>query len=110
MYRFPLPLGTTHFRLFSAGLGLISLALVTTSCSAKPDPRPAVEVRTVTVTKEIQRPCAVATPNRPTPLAKPYPTDPVALAATLARKLLEWSGPGGYGDRAADALAICTAP
>lgn len=108
MYRFPLPLSTTRFRQFSGGFGLIPLAFVT-ACSAQ-DAHPAVEVRTVTVTREIQRPCAVAIPKRPAPLAKPYPSDAVALSAVLARKLLEWSGPGAFGDRAVDALGVCTKP
>lgn len=71
-------------------------------------PPPAVEVRTQTVIKEVQRPCAATIPNRPTPLAKPLPTDAVRLAALLGAKLVQWSGPGGYGDRADAALRECT--
>lgn len=71
---------------------------------------PAVEIRTVTKTVEIQRPCAVSIPARPTKLARPLPTDGTALAAILGAKLLELMGPGGYVDHADAALKTCTKP
>lgn len=70
-------------------------------------PPPAVEVRTQTVIKEVAKPCPVTKPVRPAPLAKPLPTDLARFAATVLAKLTEWSGPGGYGDRADAAIATC---
>ena len=83
-------------------------ALALSACAHDQSAPPAVEVRYQTVTKEVQRPCGVTVPTRPAPLAKPYPSDAVQLAATLAAKLAEWSAPGGFGDRAVAALEICT--
>jgi hypothetical protein len=34
----------------------------------------------------------------------------VKLAIMLAEKLADWSGPGGYGERADSELAICLKP
>lgn len=68
---------------------------------------PAVEVRTQTVVKEVQRPCPVTIPQRPAPLTKPLPTDAAKLAATLGAKLVEYAGPGRYADKADAALKIC---
>lgn len=82
------------------------IALLLSACGAGTPP-PAVEIRTVTRTVEVAKPCPVTKPARPAPLAKPFPTDAVALAATLALKLGEWSAPGGYGDRADAALDTC---
>jgi hypothetical protein len=42
-----------------------------------------------TVEKEVQRPCPVTVPTKPA-------------------KLIEWAGTGGYGERADDALKVCT--
>lgn len=58
-----------------------------------------IEVRTVEVPVIEQRPCPGEIPKRPDPLG-PLPTDAVKLAATLAAKLVEYSGAGGYADRA----------
>jgi len=55
----------------------------------------------------VAEPCPVTKPARPAPLAQPLPSDAVQLAAVLGSKLLEWSGAGGYGDRASDALDTC---
>lgn len=82
--------------------------LLLASCAAKPAP-PAVMVKTVTVTREIQRPCAVTRPARPAPLGV-LPTSLARLSSLLGAKLAEWSGPGGYGERADAAIATCTLP
>ncbi|AHE55992.1 hypothetical protein [Sphingomonas sanxanigenens] len=71
-------------------------------------PSPGIRVETVEVVREVQRPCPVTPPVRPAPLERPLPADAAALAALLGARLAEWAGPGGYGDRAAAALAICT--
>lgn len=70
-------------------------------------PHPAVEVRTVTVVKEVQKPCPVQKPDRPAPLARPLPVDSTQLAALLSLKLLEYAGPGGYAEKADLALKRC---
>jgi hypothetical protein len=106
MTRFPQGSSTTYFRQFSAGLGVILLA----GCASSSTTPPAVEIPTVEVVKEVQRPCPVTKPDRPAPLARPLPTDPVQLAALLTLKLLEYAAPGGYADRADAAIATCTAP
>lgn len=87
---------------------LFTIAAVGESCTRTPPP--AVEVRTVEVVKEVQRPCPVTRPERPAPLIQPLPTSAVALAAVLGAKLTEWAGPGGYGERADAALGTCIAP
>lgn len=67
---------------------------------------PGVRVETIEVVKTIQRPCPGVAPERPAPLG-PLPTDAVKLAAVLGAKLAEWSGSGGYGDRADAIMARC---
>lgn len=83
------------------------LPLLLTACGAATPP-PAVEIRTVETVKEVQRPCPVTKPVRPTPLARPLPADLTQLAATLGAKLEEYAGPGKYADRADAALTTCT--
>lgn len=90
-------------------LGIATLALLS-GCATTSAPPPAVEVHEVTRTVEVMRPCQVTIPTRPAALPKPLPTDGVALAAELALKLAEYSGPGGYADRADSALRTCTKP
>jgi len=89
---------------------IIIATIALTACSKEALPPPPVDHQVVTVTKEVQRPCNVKVPVRPAPLALPLPTDLGQLVAVLGAKLAEWSGPGKYGDRARDALAICTKP
>lgn len=86
------------------------IPLLLTACASARTAEPAVQIRTVTRTVEVAKPCPVTKPVRPAPLAKPLPTDGIALAATLALKLGEWSAPGGYGDRAEAALDTCLKP
>jgi hypothetical protein len=88
----------------------VSLATILLSGCGSQLPPPAVEIRTVTKTVEVQRPCPVTRPARPAPLARPLPTDAVALAALLGSKLLEYSGAGGFADRADAAIRQCTTP
>ncbi|WP_010218832.1 hypothetical protein [Sphingomonas sp. PAMC 26621] len=86
----------------------IIAALALAGCAAKVTP-PAVQIKTVTVTREVQRPCVVTRPARPVPLGA-LPTSLARLAAVLGAKLAEWSGPGGYGERADAAIVTCTRP
>ena len=86
--------------------GAALLAAITLSACATT--QPGVRVKTVTVTKEVQRPCAVKPIERPAKLTRPLPTDAIALALTLQAKLLEYAGPGGWAERMEGALAICT--
>lgn len=69
---------------------------------------PAIEIKTVEVIKEIQRPCGVAKPTRPVELKR---VDVLSIATDAVRqiyaRLQEWQGHGGYGDQASDALDIC---
>lgn len=95
----------TRIARFPAVLALLSTALVNTAC-ATPAP-PGIEVQTVTVYRDVQRPCPVTKPVRPAAIGK-LPTDLQALAAVLGAKLAEWSQPGGYGDRAEAAIETCT--
>ena len=82
------------------------LVILLAGCSTT---QPAVEVRTVEVVREVQRPCAAVAPVRPAPVGK-LPANAVDAVLMLAAKLLTWSGPGGYADRAEDAIESCTAP
>lgn len=88
----------------------ITATLFISGCATDGAPPPAIDVHTVTRTVEVQRPCGVAIPARPAPLAMPLPTDAVALAAVLGLKLREWSGPGQFGDQAEAAIRTCTKP
>lgn len=87
---------------------ILALIVLLAGCGTGVTPPPAVEVRTQTVIKEVAKPCPVTIPERPAPLAKPLPTDAVRLAALLGAKLVEWAGPGKYGERADAALRQCT--
>lgn len=84
----------------------IATLLLLAGCAT--DTTPGIEVRTVEVVRETQRPCPVTKPTRPAPLERPLPADSVALAALLGAKLAEWAAPGGYGERADAAIEICT--
>lgn len=56
---------------------------------------------------EVRKPCPVKRPPRPAKLKRPLPTDLGALVDLLEAKLLEWDGPGKYGDQADAAIAEC---
>lgn len=89
---------------------ILIAALALAGCATDNCPPPGIQLQTVTKTVEVQRPCAVTQPKRPAPLATPLPTDAVQLAAMLGAKLYEYAGPGGYADRAHDAIETCTKP
>lgn len=95
----------------NAAIGLVLLLLLT-ACAAgpKPCPPPVPTVQTVTVNKEIMRPCAVLIPDRPAKLARPLPSDLEQLAAVLAGHLKLYESSGGYADKMSDALGVCTKP
>ena len=78
------------------------------ACATTRGSLPAVEIRTVEVVKEVQRPCPVAIPERPAPLVRPLPEDSTQLSALLGLKLAEYAGPGGFADRVLAALVLCT--
>jgi hypothetical protein len=86
---------------------IVATLFALTACSAT-SPPPAVQIKTVEVVKEIQRPCPVKKPERPGPLARPLPTDSIRLNALLALKLADYAAPGGYTDKLEALLAICT--
>lgn len=89
---------------------LILFPIAALTACAGTTPPPAVEVRTVTKTVEVQRPCAVTIPSRPSRLAKPLPNDAVKLAATLGAALAAYTAPGAWADRMEAALRECTKP
>lgn len=86
---------------------ILILAALLAGCTHPDAAPPAIEVRTQTVTVEVQKPCPVTMPDRPGKLAQPLPIDAVQLAAVLALKLAEYAGPGGYADRADAAIETC---
>jgi hypothetical protein len=100
------PQPESHSMKYAIPLLFLSLA----GCGAGVVPPPAVEIRTVTKTVEVQKPCPVTVPVRPAPLAKPLPTDLGKLVAVLGAKLVEYAGSGAYADRADAALRKCTTP
>ena len=71
--------------------------------------QPATKIETVTVIKEVQKPCAVEKPARPAPTGA-LPTNLEALAATLGAKLKEYVAPGGWADKAEAAIDECITP
>jgi len=89
---------------------IIPALLLLSACGTGTTPPPAVEIRTVTVYKDVQRQCPVTVPARPTPLPAKMPTDLAKFAATVLAKLVEYAGPGRYADKADAALKTCTKP
>ena len=87
---------------------LVFLSLA--GCGTGVVPPFAVEIRMVTKTVEVQRPCPVTQPARPARLAKPLPTDAVKLAATLGAALAAYTAPGAWADRMEAALGQCAKP
>lgn len=80
-----------------------------TACPGRVQPpQPGIQVKEMVRTVEVQRPCVATVPVRPAKLGA-LPTDAVALVAVLGAKLAEWSGAGGYGERADEAIKRCTA-
>lgn len=77
---------------------ILALGLGLSACAGKP--KPAIDIKFVEVVVEVQKPCPGEKPVRPAPLARPLPSDLGQLAATLAKKLAEYSDPGNYADQA----------
>jgi len=65
----------------------VILLLALAGCGGRANIAPAVQARVVTTTVEVQRPCPVTVPKRPTALALPLPND--ALAAEIERRHLD---------------------
>lgn len=82
----------------------LPLCLLLTACVSPA--LPGIEVRTVEVVRETMKPCPADKPARPEKVGR-LPTNAVDAVYVLSAKLLEWSGPGGYGDKADAALTIC---
>jgi hypothetical protein len=88
-------------------LFMIAAVLSLAGCAAASNP--GIEIRTVTVTKEVQRPCAATAPTRPAATGS-LPAQAADAVLVLGAKILEWAGEGGYADRAEAAIAECTRP
>jgi hypothetical protein len=91
-------------------LETVAATLLLAGCGADHVDSAGTRVVYQTVEKEVPRPCPVTKPAKPAPLARPLPADPARLIDLLAGKLLEWAGPGGYGERADAAITTCTKP
>lgn len=85
----------------------LGLLLLLPGCAHAPAPAPGVRVEYRDVVREVERPCPVAVPVRPSPLERPLPSDPARLVDLLTAKLTEWAGEGMYGDKAQAALDRC---
>lgn len=81
-------------------------ALAIWSLAACHHTQPGVEVRTVEVVKEVQKPCPGIRPERPEPLG-PLPQHAVQALALALAKLGEYSLPGGYADKAEAYFQAC---
>lgn len=84
-------------------LPIALLSLTAGMCST---PEPGIEVRTVEVVREVQKPCPGVRPVRPSGLGPLAPGAESALAQVLA-KLAEYSAPGKYADQAEAYFASC---
>ena len=84
-------------------LPVILLTLPAAMCETR---EPGIEVRTVEVIKEVQKPCPGTVPARPPKLGPLASTSEGALAQVLAA-LAEYSGAGQYADRAELYFRIC---
>lgn len=84
-------------------LSLTAAALALAACQHT---EPGIEVRTVEVIREVQKPCPGIPPVRPGPLGTLKASAESALAQVLA-KLAEYSGAGQYADRAEAYVEAC---
>lgn len=82
------------------------VAFLTLALAACATPEPGIEVRTVEVVREVQKPCPGTRPERPAPLG-PIPADPVQALALVGAKLLEYAGAGKYADKAEVYFQTC---
>lgn len=83
---------------------LVTAAMLLVSACATS--QPGIEVRTVEVPVETQKPCPGTVPQRPAKIEPLADTAEAALAQALA-KLAEWSAPGKYGDQAEAYFRAC---
>ena len=83
---------------------ILIMALGLAACATTPEP--AVEIRTVEVPVEVLKPCPAVRPARPEGIGKLSP-DLAQLVAQLGAKLKEYSGEGGYADRAEAYFDAC---
>lgn len=84
-------------------LPVMVLALPAAKCQTT---EPGIEVRTVEVIKEVQKPCPGIVPARPGELGQLAASAEAALAQALA-KLAEYSGEGQYADQAESYFEAC---
>ena len=82
---------------------VLVVAVMVAGCSHT---EPGIEVRTVEVIKEVQKPCPGTVPGRPAELGPLAATAEAALAQALA-KLAEYSGDGQYADQAEAYFETC---
>jgi hypothetical protein len=82
---------------------ILGAAMLVAACSHT---EPGIEVRTVEVVKEVQKPCPGKPPVRPSPLGPLMSTAEAALAQVLA-KLAEYSGKGQFADQTAAYVEAC---
>jgi hypothetical protein len=85
---------------------LILPALLLAGCFGRNEP-PRVRVEYQDRLVEVTKPCPAEKPERPAKLARPLPDTPAQLIDVLVAKLTEWSGPGGYGDKADAVIEAC---
>lgn len=83
-------------------IGLAGLLFIAACQTAEPG----IEVRTVEVVREVQKPCPGKPPVRPTPLGPLMSTAEAALAQAVA-KLAEYSAPGQFADQAEAYVEAC---
>lgn len=89
-----------------AKLSMIAVVLLTLPAAMCETRDPGIEIRTVEVIKEVQKPCPGTVPTRPDPLGALAATSEGALAQVLA-KLAEYSGDGQYADQAEAYFETC---
>lgn len=89
-------------RVVKLSLTTAALALLAACQTAEPG----IEVRTVEVVREVQKPCPGKPPVRPAPLGPIMATAEAALAQALA-KLAEYSAPGQFADQADAYVEAC---
>jgi hypothetical protein len=85
-------------------LMIMATAFVTLNACSHSEP--GIEVRTVEVVREVQKPCPGTPPVRPGPLGPLMSTAEAALAQALA-KLAEYSAPGQFADQAEAYVEAC---
>lgn len=87
-------------------LAILPVLGLTLSAGMCKTTEPAVEIRTVEVVKEVQKPCPGETPIRPTPLGT-LSADARQALAQVGAKLTEYAGKGQYADKAEAYFKTC---